>query len=46
MYLRRLPPPDIRGRFAADEADDRDFSDDDNGGFDSEIEDEDGDEDA
>ena len=46
MYLRRLPPPDIRGRFAADEADDSDFSDDDNGGFDSEIEDEPGDEDA
>ncbi len=46
MYLRRLPPPDIRGRFATDEADDRDFIDDNKGSFDSEIEDEDGDEDA
>ena len=46
MYLRRLPPPDIRGRFANDEADDPDFLDDDNGGLDLEIEDEDGDDDA
>jgi hypothetical protein len=46
MYLRRLPPPDIRGRFAADEADDPDFIDDDNGEFDSRINDEDGDEDT
>ena len=47
MYLRRLPTPDIRARFAADEADDPDILDDDNNGdFDSEIKDEDGDENA
>jgi hypothetical protein len=45
MHLRRLPPPDIRGRFPADEADEPDFFDDDNAGFDSETDDEEGDED-
>jgi hypothetical protein len=44
MHLRRLPPPDIRGRFPAEETDDPEFMDEDNGSFDSEIEDEDGDE--